>query len=383
MGATLAGERTPRSVLEVWAAGADRVPKLVWIRDAESPSAATIAYSNPNVNVSWTPLSPLRSDSYEVRRPDGSLAGTALQDAVAFVDSAPMALSGAYTVTGMIAGVADSTPRSSNSLNLTTAPQTPAAAFSTPNVNVTWTAPSWGQPHFYHVYRNGVYQAQVVGTSLAWSDTNPPRGTQPTYTVYAVLSGTLSAGATTAAVNVPAFAPVSVGLAALPAGDSLRLTWASGGGTVTGFEVQRYVSSWQAHASYGAGTFLSDWATTSAGYMRVRALSAGGASDWVQSGPVSPVTPPPVVTHPGEFPDETYFLFFWVAWSGSATGYVIERYSTSYGGWISWDTGGAAPNPHSHFIDFNCGAPCAHPWYARVKTTGPLGDSVWVQIGGF
>lgn len=263
--ATLVGETTPRNVLEVWGAGADRVPILVWARAAESPSVApVISYSQGtfDVTVNWTALDPLRSDGYEIRRPDGSLAGTATQFDTEFVDTATRALTGSYTVAGVLGGVVDGTPASSNSLSLAAAPASASGTWDNGGqyVALTWAQPSYGQPEAFHIYRNGAYIWEVPGYQLGFFDGDAPRGTQPTYTIYAVLSGTLGAGRTTAAVNVPAYPPNSINVTydqGFPSPYTRHVSWNAPSGSRTGFTIK--------YSSFYCGIGLTTVATNQPG----------------------------------------------------------------------------------------------------------------------
>lgn len=385
--ATLPGETAPRNVLEIWAtAPGSTVPKLVWSRTPGVPaSPLTQAYSAGAVTVTWVAPTITKQDGYDIKRPDGTLAGSAAQGATSFVDSAPRPLNGAYTVTAKLGGLSG-TPTATPTLNLAASAASVTAVWNgTSAVNVGWAHPAYGAPHNYGVYRNGVLLATLAGTSTSWVDAGPPRGTQPTYVVVPVLSGVNGGNAGSATVSVPAAAPTSVGLSS-PSVDTLRLVWAAPAGTVTGYEVQRYVSStgpWTAWATYGTGVFSSDWGTAVSGYMRVRALSAGGASAWVQAGPVSPIPPLPVID-----PDPNGFYgasgWFYLAWTAlPGTTYDVERFAQiEFDGWGQSWTRLATDSTASNQNYWNGGYPAdTDGFYMRVRAHRDGVYSDWVQRG--
>lgn len=304
--ATIIGETTPRNVLEIWVGDDTGVPVLVWVRVPDGPASATVGYvaGTPaalgKAAVSWVPLSPLRSDSYRVDRPDGSVVGTAAQGAVGLDDTAPRPLNGTYKVYSLLAGLVDATPAVTSAINLTQNPASFTAALvdNRPSGgaiynHLVWTAPGYGKPHQYQIWRNGVFYVTVSGDTTSYDDTGMIMGSTMSYTVYPVLSGIKNATGLTAAVAVPTDPPTSVVLSN-PAADTLRLSWVPPG-QYSYFEIQKYdntVGVWQAYNTT-TGTSI-DWTTPNPGYMRVRTVSANGvASGWVQAGPVTPKPPAP------------------------------------------------------------------------------------------
>lgn len=304
--ATLPGETTPQEALEVWCGAADGTPVLVFATTPGTPSSVTASYSSTDgtVTVAWS--SPVAADSFVVKRSDGSTVGTVGASHTSIVDTAPRALTGAYTVTAML-GADAGTPASSSSLALANPPQSPTATVSGSTVVVGWLPPTYGQPATsYRIERNGSTVATVSRTLTTWTDTNPPVGTVATYSVVPVFGSTSGASASDTE-SVPAAVPTSVALAAVGS-NTLRVSWAHPSGSRTGYEVERYVSSWAAHATLGSTSTSSDWTTTVAGSMRVRTLSAGGASAWVQVGPVAPndTTAPGAATLTSWKPESSY-----------------------------------------------------------------------------
>lgn len=294
--ATLPTETTPRAVIEVWASGADGVPHLVWIAGPTPPSGVSAAYSAGAVTISWTVPTPANVTSYEVKRPNGTIVGTVSGSTTSIVDSSPVAMVGSYSVRGVLSGQY-SDPAYSNSLDLTSGPVGLAASYSssTNRTTLTWSAPGLGTPTRYEIYRGSTYLGYVSGSTLSYVDTSVFAGQNHTYTVTAKINSA-TAGSASVNVAVPARPPRLVWLVGPSfyyperAWDSYGtgvfghyLDWAPpDGGSWTGYEVQRYVSSW-----FAAGTTTKDafgpYASSNTEKCRIRTLSSGGPSDWVES----------------------------------------------------------------------------------------------------
>lgn len=335
--------------------------RLIWSRSAGSPASATIAYSTtapdgPRVEVSWVPSTPLIADSYNVYRPDGSLAGSVSAPATGLVDLNPRPLNGAYTVRGVLSGT-QGPATATNTLDLTLAPATASTAvvsngLANSSVDVSWTHNAVGRPDQYQVLRNDAVIGTVAGTVLTFNDPAPPRGTQPVYSVRAVLS-TIAGGETdAAATNVGAAPPATATLTATTSPlSNLRLAWtAPANGVVTGYEVETSTngSTWAAHSD---DITPSDWSTTVSGWMRVRSTSLGGPSAWVVRGPVEPVndiTPPPNPAITSFKPESSYgrmVLRFTTPNVPDFNSYLIQhRFGTSgYSNLTGW----VAANPNT------------------------------------
>jgi hypothetical protein len=300
--ATITGESAPRTVLEVWCSGADGVPQLVWRSGPSAPSGVSATYNNNGkVTVAWTLPSTPEVDSYQVKRPDGSIVGTVSATTSSLQDSSPLAVAGSYSVRGYLAGEY-SDPAYSNSLNLSTGPASISGSYNsgTGKSTVTWTAPAWGTPTRYDIYRNGVYLGNVPGTTLSYIDSSVYPGQNHSYVITAKLNSASSGSAST-----------SVGIAARP----VRQLWVvcpsfyyperawdtyvslyghyvdwtpPDGGTWTGYEVQRYHSgAWQPSQTVSRDSF-GPYESSFTETVRVRTLSAGGPSEWVEDGPHAP-----------------------------------------------------------------------------------------------
>ena len=297
--ATIPGESSPRTVLEVWCSGPSGVPQLVWSSGPGAPTGVSATYNNNGkVTVAWTLPSTVNVDAWEVRRPDGTIVGTVIPSVTSLVDSAPKAQSGSYSVRGKLNGDY-STPAYSSTLNLTTGPTSVDATYSsgTGRATITWAAPSWGTPTQYAVYRGSTLLGYVAGTVTTYVDTSVFNGQLHTYTVTARINAETS-GSGSDTLGIPALPPRNPFLV----GPSFYYperwsdTYGSGvyghyfdwtqpaGGTWTGYEVQRFISgSWVAA---GTTTARDDWgpyASSNTEQARVRTLSAGGPSDWATS----------------------------------------------------------------------------------------------------
>lgn len=394
--ATLIGETTPRLALEVWAGDAAGVPQLVWARNTDGPAAATMTYlsgtpaSAGKVRVSWTPLSPLRSDSYQIKRPDGSVAGTATQFATSFDDTAPRPLNGPYVLIALLAGVPDASPASTNTVNMSTGP----ASMLTP-INggsywrLQWTAPAWGKPHQYRVYRNGVLVTTLDGGTLSYDDTGWTPGVSSVYQVFAVESGVQGGGSGTATVNHVPLDPINVSLAS-PAPDLLRLNFQYPGGSIARYEVQRYdvnVGAWANHDLNNVSG-QSDWSTTTTtGYMRVRSIGTNGqASNYVQVGPVNVTVPLPQALgyygpHPSQWPNQNRAIS---AFEANGVTLCGEYYWANFPGWhdTGWVLGPACQTLNGgNSAVWDISRLQFSPTYFRVRRYRAGLYSDWVQYG--
>jgi hypothetical protein len=286
--------------------------ELIWAASATSPTGVAITYTQGQVNVAITPSTPAIADSYNIYRPDGSLAGTIpYGPSPSFVDANPRPLTGSYTVFGVLNGAQAPAGTTSNSLDLTLQARNLAGVLVGSDVQLTWDPALAGSPDSWNVYRvvGGVPQLIVSNLIVTtYTDTNAAPGADHIYIVQPILSGIAG---TTATINVqsPIGVPTSVTLVASGT-SNLRLSWgAPSAGTPTGYEVETSTdgSTWAPHAD---NVSPSDWATTtSTGYMRVRALSSGGSSAWVTLGPVAAIndiTPPPNATLTSWKPESSY-----------------------------------------------------------------------------
>lgn len=255
----------PAGAIEVWAAADNGVPVLVWVSGAVAPSGASASYSATTkaVTITWTnPAGPVKADSFDVKRADGSLVGSVAAPALTLVDNDPRPLTGSYSVTARLAG-GSAVAVATNSLSLAANTGTLTGTFTTPSSGwaLAWSAPSYGAPDGYNVYGNGVLLAAVGPTVLAWTHAWVPAGTSITYEVRAVLSGIeggrSSVTKVTGAGNVTA---LTANISSTPGADDYWLTlgWTPPAyGTPTSMYYQVFQDTTLiGTASHGATTFL-------------------------------------------------------------------------------------------------------------------------------
>lgn len=314
-----------------WGVDASGNYVLIWGKAPAAPATAVAAWVNPHsVKVTWTAPAINTNTHWVVKRSDGSIVATVPVGTLTVTDPTPLLGStatgnktlAAYTVAGSD-GTNLSTALATNTVTWNLDPASIAVAVSYPNattstVTVSWTPnATYGPPDHWKVYSvdgGGFVSGELAGTATSFAVTAQPRGVTRSFRAvpfYLSPSGAVAqaGNGTDAVASLKATTPVSLSLTATSSPlSNLRLTWASGGGTVTGYEVQTSTngSTWAASAD---DTSPSDFATTVAGYMRVRATSAGGVSDWAQAGPVTPVndtTPPPAPVITSFKPESSY-----------------------------------------------------------------------------
>lgn len=300
--ATLTATNVVREVVEIWASDPAGVKKLVWVARPETPATATATYvaatpaSAGHVHVAWTPLVPLRSDSYAISRPNGILAGHAAQGASSFDDPAPVPLNGQYRLTAQLETLSDVTPALA-SLNLSIGPTSFAVSITGGGGggDLTWGHPTWGRPHQYQVWRDGAPYVTLDGAVLSYQDANPTRGATHAYQVFAVLSGVVGGGSSVVNVAFTPLDPANVAISS-PFADDLRVTFSYPGGAIARYEVQRYDANAPGWVDVNLNNVsgLQDWTTTTnVGYLRVRAVGGNGLpGNYVQVGPLASIVPP-------------------------------------------------------------------------------------------
>lgn len=301
--AALPATTAPRPVLRIYAGKSNGTPRLVWASVAQPATGAARSYvAGGQVVITWTVGAVIEADAFDVRRPDGSLVGTLTWSGVGtfvgtMTDTAPRPIGGSYTVTARLGGTS-SAPTAAASLNLAADITGLSATWNGTTVTLGWTAPSYGQPSSFNVYRlvgsSFVLAASVAGNLTAWDDTTPIHGDSNSYKVIPVLSGLEPDGfhvSTAVAVNATNPTPVSLTVASspgLPGIFQITFIWSDGPGVHTGYERYFILNGVdQATATTNSHVAAIAVAGGTTVYARVRALSGGGPSSYVGLGPIT------------------------------------------------------------------------------------------------
>jgi hypothetical protein len=305
---------------------------------------------------------------------------------------------GSYSVRAVLSGGAQGDVRLSNSLTLAQAPSslTAAAPTSGDNVALSWSVDGCGHHDQIQVVRGGASLAYLARGVTSYTDTNAEEGLVNSYQVRAVISGNHGPYSNTATSSVKALPPTSVKAVATTTKGKLKLSWANPSGSRTGYEVQAYESldaKWVNVTDTTPPSYhtFDLWfgSGPSDRKMRVRTLSAGGNSAWVEDSATPVWTYAPNVPNDviiagtaGESPPTPGKLT--LSWSAStidtshdaATFYIVETSTTGGTSDSSWTDRGIQTSPYSYTFTGGSGAR-----YMRVKATNNGGESGWVLRG--
>lgn len=354
------------------------------------PKAPVATVSNEgvdsNVKVAWDTVP--QATSYHVYNVDGTaVTGTGGTTAKVFTDTNPQDGKAGYKVKANLPGDYGSTEATSNSLTLAQAPSsmTAAAPTSGDDVALSWSVAGCGHHDQIQVVRGGYSLAYLARGTTSYKDTNAREGTVESYKVRAVISGNHGPYSNTATSAVKALPPTSVNVSATTTKAKLKIIWSNPAGSRTGYEVQAYEpfdAKWvnvTDTTSPSYHTFDLWWGSgPSDRKMRVRTLSAGGNSAWVEDSATPVWTYPPNVPNSVSIASTTTQGQLKLSWSAptndsthdAAAFYVVETSTDDK----TWTDQGTQTSPYSYTFTGSSGTR-----YMRVKATNNGGSSAWVE----
>lgn len=356
-------DRTPAKAADVWGcltSGEPYLPaktvwefdgtnwRLLWARAATAPASAAAAFAAPaKVNVTWVETFPVVANQYRVLRPDGTLVGTAPPGATALVDTDPRPGVGPYRVQGQLDTETSGASVDTALIAIAPAPTNVVATMTGRACALTWTAAPATDTYAHYRTADGAYVGDDP-TSPSAPAVVP--GSQTQIRLYSKLAtGRLGAYTDSNLVSVPPMPPV---FAYFNSGfNAVTLGWlAPVSGIVSVYRVQFSTdgSTWNTEYLTTAG--VQSAPTTVPMYARVRSEAPGGASEWVQAGPVTPGTDtagPGGSTIASWVPEASYARMvvkgFWPGDSDVARGQIFVNNQVG-SGWVLIYDGGASPN---------------------------------------
>lgn len=381
---------------------------IIWARVLVAPASATATWEpDATIRIDWVEPAVNPNTQWIVRRSDNSVVGTVPVGTTTIVDSRPLLATTAsgssnvspYTIEGSN-GSTSSAKLSTNAVSYNLRPATLTSSITYPTstgseVTLNWTPnATYGRPQGWRVWDNtpsgGAWRSDVLpGTTTTFvhdMSTAGWRGRVRDYQVFPFTqlpNGTwVQAGSSPATtIQSKATEPNDVSLARYnqpTAGEAstrqVRLTWTESDSALTGYEVQTSTngSSWSASSDDTTPvTFVAPGASTTM-YARVRTLSDGGPSDWVEVGPRTPypdepANPPTNVTI-SKTSNVGELKLTWDHASGARTGYDVEAYD---GG--SWTNTGDVTSPSYYTFSGDSGTRSM-----RIRTLSAGGPSDFV-----
>ena len=250
--------------------------QLIWARVPAPPPNALLSWIRPSmIHIAWSVPTINPNANWIVRRSDGSIVATVGPNTYNVDDTRPLLHSSSTansstTPTPSKVSMGSRRPAKAESsdvqlwnltprlVDLNTVAY-PSASTSTVIAELDAERGSYGDPQGWQVYLDGYgFVGSVLpGSARTTSIAGQGRGVQQTWRIIPM---TLSpAGAWTQAGNCNP--TVSNNAAADPTGvtltavglNNLRLSWNPPLGSITGWEIQYYVSSWQALGTVGSG----------------------------------------------------------------------------------------------------------------------------------
>ena len=305
---------------------------------APAPTGIVATASNvgvdTNIDLVWND-SP-GAASYNVYQPSGQFVGSTF--GLSFQDTNPQPGIGGYIVEALALGGSVGGQGTSNSLTLAQAPTslTAGAPTSGDNVALAWSVASVGVHDQLQVVRGGFSLAVLAAGSTSYTDTNAREGTVESYQVSALISGNGGPYSNTATSSIPANVPTVVTAAATATLGQLSLTWGNPAGSYTGYQVQRDDGGYADTGDNTSPSYYTWAAGSGTRSMRVRTLSAGGASAYVtvSATPTWDNTPPPLPTVTSWEPEASYGRMVIRFTASSFDNYQYEvNFRINGGGW--------------------------------------------------
>lgn len=386
---------SPASTVYEWCHG---VWELVWTAATNPPTGVTAVYSasGTKVTVTWVEPAVNAAASYTVFRPDGTVVAANIPlGTTSTVDDLPNFAAGTYKVQAInAAGNSAQVAAAPVTINLQAATATATLVGNT-SATVAWTAAAQGNPDFWQIFdasSGAALSGLIAGTVHSWPISVAPATTRQ-FVVNPILSGALGAGRTTNAVNSAPDPPINAAIT--PLINELRLTFNYPGGNIARYEIQvmdSLVQSSFVNLDLNNVSGLSDWITeTSAGYMRVRAISSAGvAGAYAQVGPRASLVPAPQVLLYNVHPTQPQWNNFSVniTYGNYQPQFCAEYYWANFPG-NGWQTGGFVSGGPSCTPGNNSSAAWTwvipklqnSPTYARVKAVRNGVESPWNQVG--
>ena len=302
---------------------------------APAPTGASASTVNvgadTNVVLTWS-ASP-GAATYRIANIGGAfVADTA---ALTFTDTNPLPGVGGYTITALTAGFEPGGTSTTNTLSLA---QAPTGLTLVPDFLLTWTNPVGDYDDVQVLVNGAVEYTLTAGTTSQLIDPEfeDNAGTVLAITVRTRVSG--NSGPQSAVLSEPSEANVPVAVSAVSTGvvGQLKLTWGNPAGSYTGYQVQRDNGGWADVGDNVSPSYYTWTGSSGSRSMRVRTLSAGGASDYVtrSATPLWDNSPPALPTITSWKPESSYGrMVFRFTTSASDNSQYEVNFRIDGGGW--------------------------------------------------
>lgn len=291
---------------------------------------------------------------------------------------------GSYSVRAVLSGGAQGDARLSNSLTLAQAPSSLTAAAPTngDDVALSWSVDGCGHHDQIQVVRGGSSLAYLARGATSYTDTNAREGTVESYKVRAVISGNHGPYSNQATSAIPANVPTSVTAAATTTKGQVKLSWGHPAGSHTGYEVQANDGSWVNVSDTTSPSYHTFSGSSGSKSMRVRTLSAGGASAYVTASATPVWLYAPNVPNNVSVAATSTVGQLKLSWSAptndsthdAPTSYQVQTSTNN----SSWTNRGNQNSPYT----YGFGSSGTGARYMRVRATNGAGSSSYVSKSG-